>query len=176
MAEETDDALMARYGRQGDPAAYATLVDRYSDRLFAFFLRSVDDREAARDLVQSTFLHVHRARADFRPGEPFRPWVYTIATNLRREHFRRRRRKPEALWDPERHPEPAVGPAASTASDRAVRRALAGLSDDQREVVELHWFSGFSFPEIGELVGASTTAVKVRAHRAYARLRTALGE
>jgi RNA polymerase sigma-70 factor (ECF subfamily) len=43
-------------------------------------------------------------------------------------------------------------------------------------VVELHWFSGFSFPEIGELVGASTTAVKVRAHRAYARLRTALGE
>ena len=158
----------------GAADAYGQLVERYRDPLFGFFLRAVDDREAAKDLVQSTFLHVHRARADFRAGEPFRPWVYTIATNLRREHFRRRRRKSETAYDPEQHPEPAVGPAASSASDRAVRRALAELGEDQRAVVELHWWGGFSFPEIAEMVGATTTAVKVRAHRAYGRLRAAL--
>ncbi len=173
---ESDEALFGRYCGSGDRAAFEQLFSRYSERLYGFFIRQVSDAELSRDLVQQTFLQLHRARADFRQGSLVRPWLYTIAANLRREHFRRRGRRPEVGLDPELHPEPSVAPAATTATQRAVRRALEQLGDDQREVVVLHWYEGLSFPEIGEVVGASTTAVKVRAHRAYNKLRALLGE
>ncbi len=56
----------------------------------------------------------------------------------------------------------------------ALRKALATLSDGQREVIELHWFEGFSFPEVAQIVGASLSAVKVRAHRGYKVLKAEL--
>jgi len=52
--------------------------------------------------------------------------------------------------------------------------ALATLSDSMREVIELHWFEDLSFPEVAQITGASLSAVKVRAHRAYAKMRTQL--
>lgn len=170
-----DDALMARYAATGDRACFEALFRRWSGPLHGWFLRGLGPGPHVEDLVQQTFLHVHRARRDFRPGAPFRPWLFTIAANLRREHLRRAGRKPEAAWDPTAHGEPAVLPDASSPSDRAVRRALAALPDGQREVVLLHWYEGLSFPEIAEVVGASASAVKVRAHRAYTALRQALG-
>lgn len=171
---ETDDALMARYAETGDPSAYAALFQRYAQRLHGYFLRSVGDAEAARDLTQQCFLHVHRARRDFHPGSPFRPWVYTIAANLRREHFRRRSRKPEAAWDPDRHGVPSVDPEASTSEQRVVRRALLELPEGQREVLVLHWYEGLSLKEVADVLGLSHSAAKVRAHRAYGRLRELL--
>ena len=57
-----------------------------------------------------------------------------------------------------------------------MRRALEQLSEGQREVVVLHWYEGLSYPEIAQVVGASTSAVKVRAHRAYKTLRKVLEE
>lgn len=72
--------------------------------------------------------------------------------------------------------EPSVEPAASTLEQRAVQRALLQLNDSQREVVVLHWYEGLSFPEIAEMLGATTSAVKVRAHRAYQELRGILGD
>jgi DNA-directed RNA polymerase specialized sigma24 family protein len=53
---------------------------------------------------------------------------------------------------------------------------LGDLPADQREVIELHWFDGLEFPEVAQVVGASVSAVKVRAHRGYVRLRQALGD
>ncbi|MCB9762590.1 MAG: sigma-70 family RNA polymerase sigma factor [Alphaproteobacteria bacterium] len=171
---DSDDALMARYSQTGERACYEALFRAWAPRLNSYFLRHVGDPNRAQDMVQLTFLHVHRARKDFRAGSPFRPWVYTIAANVRRQHFRRKARKPEAAWDPDRHREPAVGPDASTAEQRLVRRALAQLPDGQREVVLLHWYEGLGFKEIAEIVGASHSAVKVRAHRAYQALRELL--
>ena len=130
---------------------------------------------AAQDLVQQTFLQVHRARRDFRPGSALRPWLYTIAANLRRESRRRAARRPELPLAEQTSREPSVGPAASTPAERLVRRALQDLPDGQREVVVLHWYEGYTFREIAQIVGASQSAVKVRAHRAYERLRAVLG-
>ena len=176
LPETSDEELMALYCHQRQRAAFEELFRRYGGRLQGYFMRVTGSPEAARDMVQQTFMHVHRARADFRHGAPFRPWFYTIAHNIRREHFRRRARKPEVIYDPERHGEPSSQPEVSSAIDRAVRRALADLDDAQREVVVLHWYEGLTFREIGMVVGASTSAVKVRAHRAYKKLRTALQE
>ncbi len=176
LAEASDEVLMELYCLQHRREAFEELFRRYGGRLQGYFVRVTGSRELAGDMVQQTFLHVHRARADFRQGAPFRPWFYTIAHNVRREHFRRRARKPETQYDPERHGEPSVRPQVSSATDRAVRRALDRLDVSQREVVILHWYEGMSFREIGEVVGASTSAVKVRAHRAYKKLREMLKE
>ena len=170
---------MERYRDTGDEAAFEALFTRYASRLHAFFGRFVRQESDAADLVQKTFLHVHRARRDFQSGRPVRPWIYTIALNVRREEGRRKLRSREVvvdLQDPSGQLEPSVEPNASSASDRLVQRAIAQLGESQREVVLLHWFEGLSFPEIAEMVGASVSAVKVRAHRAYGELRKILGE
>ncbi|MCB9666042.1 MAG: sigma-70 family RNA polymerase sigma factor [Alphaproteobacteria bacterium] len=167
---------MTAYVTQDDRAAFEALFQRYADRVLGTFRRAGLSEPHARDLLQTTFLHVHRARKDFRLDGRFRPWLFAIAMNVRREHFRRLSRKPEAQLDPELHREPAVGPDTSTAADRLVRRALLQLPDSQREVILLHWYEGLSFPEVAEIVGASHAAVKVRAHRGYEKLRSLLGE
>jgi len=66
--------------------------------------------------------------------------------------------------------------AATEAPALDARIALAALSPDYREVIELHWFGGLSFPEVAEAVGSTVAAVKVRAHRGYVALRARLGD
>lgn len=173
-AGDTDEALMLRYRDHGDEAAFGLLFQRHVARLHALFRRlgGAGDMDAS-DLVQKTFLHVHRARKDFVPGR-LRPWLYAIALNVRREEGRRRVRKREVAADAVH--EPAVGPDVSTPNDRLVQRALMQLPEGQREVILLHWMEGLSFPEIAELLGVGVSAAKVRAHRAYAALRAILGE
>jgi RNA polymerase sigma-70 factor (ECF subfamily) len=125
--------------------------------------------------VQQTFLQLHRARADFRPGSRLRPWLYTIALNLGRQHLRRLGRRGDApLVDPDAHAAAGREPEAPLV-DAEVRALLATLPEAQREVIVLHWFEGLGFREIAEIVGATPTAVKVRAHRGYERLRASLG-
>ena len=83
--------------------------------------------------------------------------------------------QPEAAFDPARH-EPSRSPDVSTPRDRLVQRALLELDEGQRDVVVLHWYEGFSFPEVAQVLGISTSAAKVRAHRAYEKLRSTLGK
>jgi len=170
----TDEALMTRYVRENDRAAFKALYKRYVSRLHSFFMRSVGDPDIARDLVQQTFMHFHRARNDFRLDAPVRPWLYTIAINVRREIHRKRRRKPETQFDPETHPIPTTTPDVTTASERLVRRSLDALPEAQRTVLLLHWYEGYSYKEIAEMLGSTPGAVKVRASRAYAKLRVLL--
>ncbi len=176
MTEESDEDLMRRYVEDGDRHAFEALYHRHARRVLGVFRRAGCDDTLSKDLLQQTFLHLHRARRDFDLSRRLTPWLLTIALNVRREHFRRRGRRPEEPLDDERHREPKVDPDTSTASDRLVRRALAALPANQREVIELHWFEGLSFAEVAEAVGASRSAVKVRAHRGYNALRTALGD
>lgn len=168
---------MAAY-RRGDAEAFRRLFERYAPRLQRALMRQVRSVEDANELVQQTFLQLHRARNDFREGTRLRPWLFTICMNLKREHFRRKARRPEAPLDTEGRDDP-VQPAYDplrTERCRQVREAMSGLPDAQREVIELHWFEGMPFAEVAAVVGASVTAVKVRAHRGYERLRAALGD
>ncbi len=159
----------------GDAAAFRELFGRYSALLYRMMLRDLRRPEEARDLVQQTFLHLHRARNDFDARLRFRPWVFTIAINLKREHFRRVRRRPESSLDADGGAEPAEpGHGDRSEAKQAIRRGLEALPADQREVIELHWFDGLSFAEVAEVVGASVSAVKVRAHRGYVALRRLL--
>ncbi len=171
---QSDERLMADYAA-GDADALARIFDRYAPLLLNVLRRRMSERDEVQDLIQQTFLQVHRARADFDPSRRFRPWLFSIALNVQREHFRARRRRVET----DLSELAAVGSSVDTARAEAawdIERALPRLSPEQREVVELHWLADLTFPEVAAIVGATVTATRVRAHRAYARLRSLLDE
>src|ERR1700686_491387 len=85
------DRWMERY-QQADPDAPAALVGALSPALLRFFKSQVATREQADDLLQQTWLRIHRVRHTYRPGEPVLPWIYAIARRVRVDGYRRMRR------------------------------------------------------------------------------------
>lgn len=176
IARSDEDLFAAYVG--GDAEAFEALFHRYAGPLLGLMRQQVRQPELARELVQQTFLQLHRARYDFRVGARVRPWLYTIALNLRREHFRRRGRRPEEPRVLAEHEVPTTAPVDLVQGETAaaVRAALAQLPETQRVVIQMHWFDGIAFPEVAQITGVSLSAVKVRAHRGYQRLRQILAE
>jgi RNA polymerase sigma-70 factor (ECF subfamily) len=171
-----DEQLMQAYVA-GDREAFRELFRRYTPQLLRLFVNGGAHADA-QDLLQQTFLQLHRARFDYRSCEPLRPWVFTIARNLRRELTRRRARRPEAeLHDASdlRDSSSSSDPTRPLEAER-IRAALATLPPPQQEVIELHWLQELPFSEVAQVVGASLSVVKVRAHRGYRALRAILGE
>jgi RNA polymerase sigma-70 factor (ECF subfamily) len=167
----SDEDLMADYLRD-DQAAFRELFSRYAPALGRFLQRHVGNGADAQELVQQTFLQLHRARHDFTGGRRLRPWVMTIAANLARDLLRRRGRHAERELDDE-VAAPAVDPGQGMI-DAVVRTAVATLPATLRTAVELHWFEGLSFDEIAERLRVRPGTVRVRAHRGYAALRRAM--
>lgn len=158
----------------GDTVAFELLFTRHAARLGAVLRRGGLGQEEAQELLQQTFLIVWRSRLDYDPSRPFRPWLTTIALNLKRDRLRRARRSPLVAGAAE--VERASRPPGQERLVRAreLREAVARLPEGRRAVVELHWLAGLSMAEVGEALGTSTGAVKVRAHKAYAQLRAML--
>src|SRR5271157_5539812 len=82
------EILMARY-QEGDFAAATVLIDRISPQLHRFFVAQFGSRADADDLLQETWLRIHRVRHTYRPGEPVLPWFYAIARHVRVDHYRK---------------------------------------------------------------------------------------
>jgi len=97
----SDEELMTAY-IAGDKAAFRELFRRYTPLLQRAMARDLRSSEEANDLVQQTFLHLHRSRLDFEPGRKLKPWIFTIALNLKREFFRRSKRRFETSLDDDR--------------------------------------------------------------------------
>jgi len=172
----TDEELFLAY-RNGEAAAFDELFLRYEGRLRSYVRRRVGSVNEVDELVQQTFLHLHRARKDFKAGLPLRPWLYTICLNVCRHHLRRRGRRPVPA---ELHDGnvPTVEAHDITRDEDAarVRDALMTLPDHERVVIELHWLHGLAMKEVASVVGVGLSATKVRAHRGYKRLKVALAE
>jgi RNA polymerase sigma-70 factor (ECF subfamily) len=178
--DPSDEALMAAYAA-GDARAFAPLFARIGSRVHAFFLRSFRDPNVADELLQTTFLKIHRGRTSYRADLPVRPWIFAIAARVRRDELRRRYRLKEDC-DEERLAEAEQAQAVlqgrtmmdeeltSEAMDR-VRAALDRLPESQRAVVHLHRYEEMTFRQIAEALGLSEVAVRARAFRAYEQLR-----
>jgi RNA polymerase sigma-70 factor, ECF subfamily len=166
-------AQMVAY-QAGRVEAFEALYVALAPELRAYLLAACRDAARADDLVQETFLRLHRARATYQPGLPLRPWVRGIARRVylmdRRAALRRERR------------EDAVAAATSVSlagttragERRGLERALAGLPVDARRPFLLHHLCGFSFAEIAARLGIQPGAAKVRSSRARLRLRALL--
>jgi RNA polymerase sigma-70 factor (ECF subfamily) len=176
------DRAMSRYA-DGDDAAFAELFSALAPRLQAFLRRLSGSEELAGDLVQETFLRMHRARGSFARNGAVVPWAYAIARNCYVTHARSFKTKlSRASVDIHEH-EVATGLDASaeettSAAERAkiVERTLAAMPEANREAFVLIRFEGQSVADAAQILGTSPGAVKLRAFRAYERLREALSK
>jgi RNA polymerase sigma-70 factor (ECF subfamily) len=179
MNDATDEFLMMAY-LHGDHAAFETLFGRLAPSVHGFFLRAFGSRAVADDLLQTTFLKVHRARSQWNREKKLRPWLFSIAARVRLDELRRRYglredSGPEAVEQAAEAAQPDAGDPAVAADIRSrVSEAMARLPESQRVVVHLHRFEGMTFGEIAAVLGTTEGAVKLRAFRAYAELRASL--
>ena len=166
------DRWMERY-QQADPDAPTALVSALSPALLRFFNIQVASREQADDLLQETWLRIHRVRHTYRPGEPVLPWIYAIARRVRVDGYRRTRRIKRHETAMEVLPR-LPAPAEARNPLPTFNTLVAALPEAQREVVTMLKVGGLSLEEVARATSSTVGAVKQKAHRAYKRLRKLL--
>jgi RNA polymerase sigma-70 factor (ECF subfamily) len=176
---DEDVRLMLAF-RGGDDAAFEALFERWAARLLRFLERMVRDTAVAEELVQETFLRVHRARTRYEPDAKFSTWLYTIASNVARNELRRPfRRAPHDSTDAEREGAPLELAAEDSPVDEIVnaRRegseveaALQKLPERQRAALWLAAVEGLPYAEVAQALETSESSVKALVHRARVAL------
>jgi RNA polymerase sigma-70 factor (ECF subfamily) len=167
------EVLMARYQR-GDFAAATALIHNLSPQLHRFFVVQFASRGDADDLLQETWLRIHKVRHTYRPGEPVLPWLYAIARHIRVDHYRKARRTTGREQRLEERPELAAARPSGSGRTPDLETLLAPLPESQREVIEMLKVAGMSLEEVARATSSSVGSVKQKAHRAYERLRERL--
>ena len=186
QADARDRADMERLAA-GHEAALNELMERHATPVFHFLCRMVGNEDDANDLAQETFVRVFKSAKSFRAGERFSTWLFTIAANLARNHFRWRSRHPNISLDAENaETEQSLGdtlPANSPtpkesalAAERAaaVRAAVKNLPEDLREALVLCEWEECSVVEAAAILEATPKAVESRLYRARGLLRERL--
>jgi len=177
----SDGEIIARV-RAGDTAAFADLVRRHQDRVFGMALRATGRSEDAEDLAQEVFLSVFRGLEGFKGEAQFTTWLYRIAWNRCADWLRRHRkpgRRTAPLEEADGVADGRADPAAELIGkdDRLrMRRALDGLDEHYRSVVELACIQGLSYAEVGSALGLPVKTVETRLYRARRLLRERLAE
>jgi RNA polymerase sigma-70 factor, ECF subfamily len=179
------DEAMTRYAA-GEDRAFEIVYALLSSRLYGFCLRLAVKKNEADDLFQETFLKLHRARATFIPGSTASHWAFAIARSVYLDRLRYRKRRPEDLTETGEGAEAYSPSATAVASPEAhaqarqlmsvIERVLANLPENQRTAYVLLKEEGLSVADAAAVLGATPTAVKLRAHRAYEALRAAIAE
>jgi RNA polymerase sigma-70 factor (ECF subfamily) len=175
LSTSRDEAALLSRWRQGDPAAFESLVRRWEQPVARFLARFTGGADSVADLCQEVFLRVYQARERYRETGAFSPWLYRIALNVARDAGRRRQRQPLQLLD-ESH---AAAHFAANDDSRdelaqAVTRAVADLPPHLREVLVLRHYEGMRFEAISRTTGIPATTLKSRFVAALHRLRVAL--
>lgn len=165
------DRLMERY-QQADPDAPHALVVALSPALQRFFQSQLADPQQADDLLQETWMRIHRVRRTYRPGEPVLPWVYAIARRVRIDGYRRSRRIRSHEIAVNVLPEPPA--RVEHRGPLLFSELVAELPESQREVLTLLKVGGLSLEEVACATSSTVGAVKQMAHRGYQRLRALL--
>lgn len=165
--------LMREY-QAGRFAAVNELYAALAPAMRRYLLSHVRDAAKADDLVQETFLQLHRARHTYDPAYPVTPWAMAIARHVRLMDRRTQSRRPWAPEDLAAVELPVRGEAAVYAETTDVRRALGKVAASRRDAVIQHHVWGWSFKEIAARAGIAETAAKLRSSRGMAQLRTLL--
>jgi RNA polymerase sigma-70 factor (ECF subfamily) len=172
-AQENLEMLMALY-QGGDLGAATALIQSISPRLYRFFAAQALSRAEADDLLQETWLRIHKVRHTYRPGEPAIAWFYAIARHVRVDHYRKAMRTTIRERELE-HAAETAGVAAAAGRNDDLDALLAPLSSGEREVLEMLKVEGLSLEEVARATSSTVGSVKQKAHRAYKKLRQAVG-
>ena len=176
------DADLLRAHVDGDPDAFAELVRRHRDRLWAVAMRTIGDREEAADAVQDALLSAHRSAARFRGDSMVTTWLHRIVVNACLDRIRRRQAHPPVPLPDGSHsddgirtgPEPAA-PVQDHDTALVVRQALAELPAEQRAALVLVDVQGYPVAEAAEILGVAEGTIKSRCARGRARMALSLG-
>ena len=176
-----DDSDLVAAALAGERDAFAELVGRYQQVAFRAAYLIVRDGGAAEEATQDGFVRAYQSLRTFRLGEPFRPWLLRIVTNLALNQVRSRSRR-MGLFERVRDARPAGSePAAeqtmlATEQQRLLWRAIRELPEDDRMVLYLRYFLELPEKEIAIVIGKAPGTVKSRLNRAGGRLRGVIEE
>lgn len=160
--------------KSGSTEAFADLVSAYQANLFTFLLRLSGNRWDAEELLQDTLVKVYRNLFRYDRRASFRTWIYSIALNTFRTYKRRKRLNAvnydelDTLFQssdlkPDQSPELLL---EAKEGARAILHLLSFLKADQRAALTLKYLQGFSHAEIGQVLGISEAAAKMKVYRA----------
>lgn len=169
----TDEQLMEAV-KNGDLQQASLLFDRYHKRLFNFLARLTLERESAEDLTQNVFLRMIRYRNSYRDGMRFQSWIYQVARNVFSDHYQAQKNKRSGFINVEQisdHLMDLEEEKQLEEKEHLLRRSLALLSDEQRELLALTRFQHMKYEEVAELMDTTVANIKVKVHRAIAKLR-----
>lgn len=153
---------------------YNTAVDEYADRLFRFAVKTLRDEELARDHVQETFARLWEKHSDV-DGEKVRSYLFTAVYNLNNDHFRKQKYRYA-------HTDESMNTGTSSAQmeepdlKEIIDKGLETLPEQQRNVILLRDYEGYSYDEIGEITGLNPSQVKVYLFRARKALKAFIGD
>ncbi|OJV17152.1 MAG: hypothetical protein BGO12_12945 [Verrucomicrobia bacterium 61-8] len=184
LPTDADISAMRRL-REGDDLALNEIMDRWQRRLTSYLLRAIGNETVAVDLAQETFVRVYQSREKYQPKGEFSTWLFAIATNLLRQHFRWLKRHPTVSMDSvepgcDDPPLSAHLPAEDSNNverderARIVKDAVTALPPELREAVLLFEYEDLSHEQISKIAGCSKKAVETRLYRARALLREKL--
>jgi RNA polymerase sigma-70 factor (ECF subfamily) len=184
LRELSDEELILEFQKNNTEAAFNILVQRYKNPLTNFVFRFLGDYEACNDVVQEAMIKVYRYKDSYSSVAKFSTWIYTIAGNLARTEYRRRRRrnifsindygeehKTYELPDETQRPDVITD---SGIKDEIIQKALLKVKEAYREAVILRDVQGMSYEEISEILGVNEGTVKSRINRGRAQLQELL--
>lgn len=172
-----DDARHIARIAHGDDHALRELHDGLARHVFGLALRITSNREDAEEVLQDTFVQVHRAADRFDPTRgSARAWIYSIARNLARMRVRSRasRPAPDARGVTPVRTSSRPGPEAAASDRLALERAFEHLDEHEVHLLRDAFFGGFSHAELAERDDVPLGTVKSRLRRALKKARSAL--
>jgi len=172
MPETRADNVLMQKVRDGDLAKMAILFERHHRALFRYFVRLTGNRELSEDLVQDVYFRMLKYRQTYRDGHPFASWMYQVARNAHIDSAQKR--KAEVFEMPMEEPASGEPDASEVLSRRQdiglLRRALAALPVEKREVLVLSRFQNLKYEQVADILACDVGTVKVRVYRAIKAL------
>jgi RNA polymerase sigma-70 factor (ECF subfamily) len=177
--ESPDVRLMLRF-QEGEEDAFKELFKKFSHRVINYAFRFLGSRARAEEIAQDVFLSLFQARYRYQPRSEFSTWLFRITHNACLNEVRRLGHRAEVSEEDGEWVEPSVVGAESDFVGKEMSRRLLdllkSLPENQRSAVILTRIEGFSYEEVGEVLGCSLPAVKSLVFRATQTLREGLRE
>ena len=168
LRQLTDEQLMAR-AKAGNDAAFEELYHRYARRLKGFFfLQLGGDEELAADATHDVFLRAYEARNRYQEGKNVSTWLFTIAYNICRNHYRSNAYETQLLATLDTEPisdEQIEVQLDAAALDDALAQVLSELPPPLHQLFSLHYQEELTIPQVAEIVGIPEGTVKSRLHK-----------
>lgn len=176
MANESiDNQLMFRV-KEGNLDQMGLLFDRHHRALYGFFYHNTGLKVESEDLVQTVFMNMIRSKSTFTGSYKFETWMYTIARNALKDHYRKNKRASSFVDTDQAEEQIQDNVTADSRIHRKeeellLKRALEQLNETDRELIVLSRYKEMKYHEIAQLMNLSEGAIKVRIHRAVKQLR-----